>query len=237
MEPASCRAAPRARARATLRKRAGRTLSRFDPVHSLPPSLRRPVAEGWAIIAPLLAAALALRRWPQVSAALVAAALLVGAALRDPERPPPETDDALAPADGRVVAVDQVWDDHLNAPMLEIAIFLALWHVHVQRAPLAGRVIATRSYAGSYLPALWPGAAGNYREATYLDTAWGPCAVTQIAGLLARRIVRWVDEGDTLRQGQRLGMIKFGSRVTLRLPAGSEPLVSIGEEVRASVTP
>ena len=206
------------------------------PLAALPRWLRRPVAEGWAIIGPLLAAAVGLWRWPPLSAAAATGALLVGAALRDPERTPPKTDHALAPADGRVMAVEWVWDEHLKAEVLEIAIFLALWNVHVQRAPLAGRVVATRSYEGSYRPALWPGAAANYREATYLETEWGPCAVTQIAGLLARRIVRWVGKGETLRQGQRLGMIKFGSRVTLRLPGGSEPLVSVGDEVRAAET-
>lgn len=202
----------------------------------LPRALHRPVAEGWPVIAPLLALAAALRRWPRLSLAAASTALLLGAALRDPEREPRQTDDALAPADGRVVAVERVWDDHLQTEMLQISIFLALWHVHVQRAPLAGRVVATRSYSGSYRPALFAGSEANFREATYLETDWGPCVVTQIAGLIARRIVRWVDAGETLEKGQRLGMIKFGSRVTLRLPPDSEPLVGSGDEVRASLT-
>ena len=200
-------------------------------------ALRRPLAEGWGLILPLAAAALALRRRPRLSIVAGGLAALVAAALRDPERPPPNTAHAMAPADGKVVRVDRVWDQHLGAEMLEISIFLALWHVHVQRAPLAGRVTAMRTYPGTFGPALFAGAAENFRAAIYLDTDWGPCAVTQIAGLIARRIVQWVREGDQLSAGQRLGMIKFGSRVTLRVPVGSVCLVHTGQEVRAGVTP
>ena len=121
--------------------------------------------------------------------------------------------------------------------MLEISIFLALWNVHVQRAPLPGRVLHTRVTAGPRKPALYDDAAHNHRHAVYMDTPLGPCVVTLMAGILARRIVRWVETGDELAAGQRIGVIKFGSRVSLRLPADARPLVQVGQEVRAGLTP
>lgn len=195
------------------------------------------MAEGWAIILPLLAAAVAVRRRPRLRLAALGAALAVGAALRDPERVVLATDQALSPADGRVVAIDTVTDDYFGVEMVEVAIFLALWHVHVQRAPLAGRIVGSRTVLGGYGPAYFASAAENYRQTLYLETDWGPCALSQIAGLLARRIVQWVEPGDEVALGQRIGMIKFGSRVTVRLPLGSEILVQPGQEVRAGRTP
>jgi phosphatidylserine decarboxylase len=147
------------------------------------------------------------------------------------------TDAALAPADGRVVEIATRHDPGVGADMLELSIFLALWNVHVQRAPLAGRVVAIKVEAGPFRPALLAEAAHNHRHAIYLETAAGPCVVTLMAGILARRIVRWVEVGDVLRAGDRIGMIKFGSRVSLRLPAGAQPLVRVGQEVRAGLTP
>jgi phosphatidylserine decarboxylase len=199
--------------------------------------LPRPISEGWALLAPLGLAALALRRRRRARLGGLAPGAADAAARRHPERPPPTGDAALAPADGRVVRVGTVRDERFEEPMLEIAIFLALWHVHVQRAPLAGRVVAVERFEGKFGNALFGGSEENYRQAIYLETDWGPCSVTQVAGMLARRIVRWVEAGQTVAAGQRLGMIKFGSRVVLRLPAGSEPLVRVGQEIRAGVTP
>ena len=109
--------------------------------------------------------------------------------------------------------------------------------MHVQRAPLPGRVTRIETIAGPRGPALYDAAAHNHRQVVHLETPRGPCTVSLIAGLLARRIVRWVETGDELAQGQRLGMIKFGSRVTLRLPKEYRPLVSLGQEVRGGLTP
>jgi phosphatidylserine decarboxylase len=201
---------------------------------------RRPIAEGWLLLAPLvgLAAALAAKGHRTLTLLALGTATAVAAALRDPERAPHAADDqALAPADGRVVLIRYLHDAHFDAEMLEISIFLALWHVHVQRAPLAGRVTRVESVPGGFRPALLAGAAENYRRTIYMETAWGPCAVSQMAGLVARRIVGWVGPGESIEAGQRLGMIKFGSRVALRLPATSRPLVAVGDEVRAGLTP
>ncbi|HEU5318031.1 MAG TPA: phosphatidylserine decarboxylase [Chloroflexota bacterium] len=201
---------------------------------------RRPLAEGWLVLAPLagLAAALAGRGHRTLTLLALGTATAVAAALRDPERTPPATTDrALAPADGRVVQIRRVEDAHFGVEMMEISIFLALWHVHVQRAPLAGRVTRVEVAPGGFRPALFAGAAENYRRTIYLETEWGPCAVSQMAGLIARRIVGWVKPGENVFAGQRLGMIKFGSRVALRLPATCRPLVGVGDVVRAGLTP
>jgi phosphatidylserine decarboxylase len=177
------------------------------------------------------------RRHPRLAAAAVGVAAFVAWFLRDPDRQPPLTDHALAPADGRVVRIATVHDPYFDREMLELSIFLALWNVHVQRAPLAGRVLHTEVVAGPRRPALYDDAAHNHRHAIYMQTPLGPCVVTLMAGLMARRIVRWVETGDGLRAGQRIGLIKFGSRVSLRLPADAQPLVRVGQEVRAGLTP
>lgn len=196
-----------------------------------------PLREGWALIGPPALATLYLApRSPRLAAATLATAGFVAWFLRDPDRETPATGDALAPADGRVVKIASVRDTYFEQDMLELSIFLALWNVHVQRAPLPGRVLHVEVAEGPRKPALYDDAAHNHRHAIYLDTPSGPCVVTLMAGLLARRVVRWVETGHELRAGQRLGMIKFGSRVSLRLPADAEPLVRVGQEVRAGLT-
>lgn len=200
----------------------------------------RPLSEGFALIGPLLAVALvAAGKGSRVLSALVfAAAALIAFAFRDPGRPvAAPAGIALAPADGRVLHVERVWDAYWQTEMLEVAIFLALWDVHVQRVALAGEVVAQERRAGGYRPAMSRAAThGNNQLATFIQTADGPCTVTQISGLVARRIVSWVEPGDTLQPGERLGMIKFGSQVTLRVAASATPLVAPGDHVIAGVT-
>ena len=200
----------------------------------------RPLTEGWALLLPLGVLALAaIRVIPSLAPLPLAAVGAVALTFRDPDRAIPRRPDAaLAPADGYVLHVDQVWDDYWQADMLEIGIFLALWNVHVQRSPLDGEVVAQRRKPGGYRPALSRAATqGNNQLATYLRTAAGPCVVTQISGLVARRIVSWASPGARLAQGERLGMIKFGSQVTLRLPATATALAVAGDHVRAGLTP
>ena len=168
--------------------------------------------------------------------------LVVGATVltfRDPERAVVRRPNvALAPADGRVIHVDRVWDAYWQAELVEVGIFLALWDVHVQRSPLDGEIVARHRRAGAYRPAMGRAAThGNNQLATYLRTAAGPCVVTQISGLIARRIVTWVPARSRVDQGERLGMIRFGSQVTLRLPTTATVLVDVGDHVRAGLTP
>jgi len=200
----------------------------------------RPLTEGAPLILPLVAAGLVLSPFTKLGSSMAfLGAGTVALAFRDPERDVVQRANIpLAPADGQVIRVGSVWDEYWEQEMTEIAIFLALWDVHVQRVPLAGKIVEQRRFAGGYRPAMTEAAThGNNRVATYLETAFGACTVTQISGLVARRIVTWANVGDHLEQGERLGMIKFGSQVTLCLPSTARVTVEAGTAVRAGLTP
>lgn len=198
--------------------------------------------EGWPLIAGAAALALPLaaldRRlaWPPL---LLAGA--IAAFFRDPRRAPPPDDGRLyAAADGFVLAVDEIDEPwFIGGRALRIATFLSLFDVHVNRSPVAGTLRKTRHIAGGYAPAMdRAGSEGNERQLLAIDGARGPVVVVQIAGLLARRIRRWVDPGAELRAGQKLGMIRFGSRTDVIVPLGqARALVAAGARVRAGITP
>jgi phosphatidylserine decarboxylase len=159
---------------------------------------------------------------------------------RDPERVVP-ADEAIivSAADGLVVGVDEVEepDFHLG-PMIRIAVFLSVFDVHINRSPVAGVVKSTVYKAGQFLDVRHPDSSTrNECRSWWLETAGGPVAVRQIAGLIARRIVAWADEGSTLARGERLGMIRFGSRTEVFLPIGCIPLVKPGDRVAGARTP
>lgn len=200
----------------------------------------RPITEGRAVLLPLVVLTLAtVLVFPPAALLVLLAAGAVVLAFRDPERDIARRPNvALAPADGRVIHVGPVWDAYWRAELVEIAIFLSLADVHIQRSPLDGEVVAQHRRAGGYRPAMGRAAThGNNQLATYMRSAAGPCVVAQISGLVARRIVSWVGPGIRLAQGERLGMIKFGSQVTLRLPATAIVLVDVGDRVQAGLTP
>ena len=206
----------------------------------LSPPRWRPLSEGGPLLLGCAATTLAGLAFYRPAALLgLAGAAGIALAFRDPERAvAPQPGIALAPADGRVLHITTAYDEFWETELLEVGIFLALWNVHVQRAPLDGRVLAQRRKAGGYKPAMTAAAThGNNQMATHFRTSYGPCTVTQISGIAARRIVTWVREGDTVAQGDRLGMIKFGSQVTLRLPSSATVLVEVGEQVRGGLTP
>lgn len=143
---------------------------------------------------------------------------------RDPERPIGEG--VISPADGIVVEADPA-RGHL-------AIFMNLHNVHVNRAPLEGTVQSVANRRGPHRPAYRPEARSNAQVETVLLTSVGPVKVRQIAGTLVRRIVTYVEEGQELVKGQRLGMIHFGSRVEVDVPAEKILLtVRAGDRVRA----
>ena len=200
----------------------------------------RPITEGWGGPILLVGVGLvAIRLFRPAAPPALLAAVATAFALRDPKRVIVRRPDiALAPADGRIIHVGRVWDAYWQAELVEVAIFLALWDVHVQRSPLDGEVVAQRRRSGSYRAAMSRAATDeNNQLATYLRTEAGPCVVTQISGLIARRIVSWTPPGTELAQGERLGMIKFGSQVTFRLPLTASLLVDVGDRVRAGLTP
>ena len=176
------------------------------------------------------AVAAALGAWPAAAGfALLATAL--GAFFRDPERGSDAPGDAvLSPADGRVVAVEP---DHGG---VRIAIFLSVFNVHVTRAPLTGRLLEWQRIAGAYAMAFRDSAAENARHRVLLRSGHGTIELSLMAGAVARRIVPFVAPPQDLARGQRIALIKFGSRAELRLPAGYVAVVSVGDRVRAGAS-
>jgi len=158
---------------------------------------------------------------------------------RDPERHPDENSPraVLAPADGRIVAITDGRMPSSGAPASVVDIFLSIFDVHLNRAPMAGRVVETRYRKGLFLNALRASAADlNESNVIVMEVDSGrQLAVRQIAGVIARRIVCAVSPGDYVEAGQRLGMIRFGSRTQLYIPAEMEfrPDVAMGQHVRA----
>ncbi|GIW40383.1 MAG: phosphatidylserine decarboxylase proenzyme [Candidatus Binatia bacterium] len=156
---------------------------------------------------------------------------------RDPERTPPEGEHLLvAPADGRVIAVEASADDrYLPEGGTRLSIFMSPFDVHVNRAPASGRVEKTEYRKGRFVRAFAPEASEeNERNAVWLRTPQGPgiCFV-QVAGFLARRIVCYVREGMEIDRGARCGIVMFGSRVDVYLPPGFRVRVRPGDRTRA----
>jgi phosphatidylserine decarboxylase len=198
--------------------------------------VRVPVAaEGWPFILPPAAAAciMAAMGWVGAAAGFAVLALAFLAFFRDPDRTAPELPGAvLAPADGRVMVLTEALDPWVG-PAVRVSIFLSPLDVHVNRAPIGGLVKNVEYVAGRFLAAYRPEASEqNERCAVSLDGDRARVTVTQISGVLARRIVCRVRPGDTLRAGQRYGLIRFGSRTDLMLPRGTELRVRVGDRVR-----
>ncbi len=159
---------------------------------------------------------------------------------RDPERPlDPEPDVVYAAADGIVTDVEDAHEAWIpGGEALRISTFLSIHNVHVNRSPVEGSITKMEEVAGGFLPAFLGGSKGNYQNRLAIDGPQGRTVVAQIAGVVARRISRWVEIGDSVAAGQRIGLIHFGSRTDVILPAGSaDPLVSPGDLVRAGTTP
>jgi phosphatidylserine decarboxylase len=162
---------------------------------------------------------------------------------RDPERVTPTRDGlVISPADGRISHIVQVIPPpELNLPReptTRISVFMNVFDVHVNRSPVAGRIAHLAYVPGAFLNAeLDKASEDNERQALTLDLPDGRrLGVVQIAGLVARRIVKFVNDGDTLAAGQRIGLIRFGSRVDVFLPKGVAPLVCIGQRAVAGET-
>ncbi|MBI4806416.1 MAG: phosphatidylserine decarboxylase family protein [Desulfovibrio sp.] len=207
--------------------------------------MRRPyislTPEGWPSIILAGAATLvfALLGWPVPAVlGLVVLALLVNF-FRDPERfTPCEPGLAVAPADGKVIKVCPAVDPLSGETRTVVCIFMNVFNVHVNRACVEGTVSAMRYWEGKFINASFDKASeDNERLGVQLtDEGGSTWTMVQIAGLIARRIIPWAEAGDKLARGQRYGMIKFGSRVDVYLPAGYEPAVAVGDRTAAGQT-
>lgn len=152
---------------------------------------------------------------------------------RDPERTPPADPSAIvSPADGRVVQIAE--ESFAGRPVRRVSIFMSPVDVHVNRSPVSGTVCEVAYQEGRFgIASSERASAENEQNVFTLESAAGPVVVRQIAGLLARRIVFWKRVGDLLERGERVGLIKFGSRVDVLLDPALELRVKIGDRVRA----
>jgi phosphatidylserine decarboxylase len=198
------------------------------------------VVTGFALLLGCAAVAMWLGgNWVILPLAWLPISLWIPAFFRDPTRHGPRGDHlVLAPADGRVVSVVEVEEpDVMHGRALRIAVFMNVFNVHVNRHPVAGVVIHRDYRPGRFFNAsLDKASADNERMSLGVRTARGPVLIRQIAGLVARRIVTDPTEGTRVLQGDRLGLIRFGSRVDTYLPAGTQPRVAVGDRTQAGVT-
>jgi len=191
------------------------------------------VSQGWTGFAARIA-------WLAVTAFFVIGVLIVWF-FRNPNRKIPEEEGyVVSPADGKVVAIEELeHDDFVGGPAVEIGIFLSIFNVHINRSPIAGRVIGLKYKEGKYLNALRPESAKeNEQLAVKIEGTEAPhrkMVVRQITGAIARRIVCWLKPGDELKKGDQFGMIKLGSRTELVLPKeeGLKIVTKLGDSVQA----
>jgi phosphatidylserine decarboxylase len=195
------------------------------------------VKEGYSFGLPLLLSGLLLMLVysPYATAGacvLIFLALFVFSFFRNPNRViPGEPGLIVSPADGRVVVVQD--EAFHGRPGKRISIFLAVWNVHVNRSPAAGKIARMEYKPGKFLAA-WAEKASfeNEQNIFVLASEHGEIMFKQIAGYIARRVVSWKKAGDYVLRGERIGLVRFGSRVDLWLPANAEIAVRIGENVK-----
>ena len=193
------------------------------------------VKDGYKFAAPPLLLGIIgfLLHWNWIGGVLIFLGLFVMFFFRDPERTPPQDPGAIvSPADGRVM---EVLEESLGGkPGLRISVFLSIFDVHVNRTPVAGRITAIEYRTGKFYAAMRGRAsAENEQNAFHVQTDHGEVVFKQIAGWVARRIVVWKSVGDSVIRGERVGMIRFGSRMDIWLPEGVEILVRPGQHVAA----
>lgn len=165
---------------------------------------------------------------------------------RDPERIiPSDLESIVSPADGKIISIDEVIEENhiTHQKMKRVAIFLNVFNVHVNRIPVAGTVLTSEHKPGQFLDARTPDIDVRNEAQNWLIETLPPhkkekekIVVRQIAGLIARRIVAWKKEGDSLEKGERFGMIRFGSRTDVYLPLDCTLLVQPGDIVAGGST-
>ena len=196
--------------------------------------------EGWPFLAISIILAIAATVWCAAwSIPFWIIALFVLQFFRDPPREIPQDADAvLSPADGRIVAVERTQDPYAQREAIKVSVFMNVFNVHSNRSPVDGTVQRIQYFPGKFVNAdLAKASLENERNALCIKTADGQDVTSvQVAGLIARRILCYVKEGDTLTRGQRYGFIRFGSRVDVYLPLSATVKVAIGDKVSATST-
>lgn len=174
--------------------------------------------------------------WKWLGGLLIFLGLFVLYFFRDPERAiPAEPGAVVSPADGRVVEI--VNEPHNGEAGRRVSIFLSIWDVHVQRAPVAGTVAAVDYRPGRFYAALRARAsAENEQNVISLATPRGTLVFKQIAGAIARRVLCWKKPGEEVSLGERVGIIRFGSRVDVWLPLAAEVAVRRGQKVQGGAS-
>lgn len=173
--------------------------------------------------------------WPLLVAVLaLLVALFFVVFFRDPDRVPAAG--VASAADGKVVRIDRIQDPDLG-PVDRLSVFMSPKDVHVNRFPLDGKVVSVTHHKGGHIPAWSKDSERNERVVTVLDTDLGRVKVIQIAGTLARRIVPYIEGGEAAIKGDRMGLIRLGSRCDLHVPPGSVKwTVKLGQQVHAGST-
>jgi len=197
--------------------------------------------EGWAYLALSVAAAVAAHAYAGFWWALPLwiIAVFVLQFFRDPPRViPADAGAVLAPADGRIVAVERAADPYLERDALRISVFMNVFNAHSNRSPVDGDVVRTWYFAGRFFnAALSKASLENERSALWMKTLDGrDVTVVQVAGLIARRIFCYAKSGQRIARGERFGFIRFGSRVDVYLPLDAVPRAAVGDKVYATTT-
>lgn len=206
-----------------------------------------PEGRKFGMIAAAVTLVLALMAWETLAWPMAGVTLWVLAFFRDPVRTVPQGDDLIvAPADGMVTLIQNVMppkemagiDALGEAPMTRVSIFMSVFDVHINRTPIAGTIKNVIYISGKFLNAdLDKASEDNERQHILVERSDGlRIGFTQIAGLVARRIVPFVKPGDMVAAGQRIGLIRFGSRVDVYLPVGTAPKVALGQRIVAGET-
>jgi phosphatidylserine decarboxylase len=196
--------------------------------------------EGWPFIGISVAAAILV--WVLAgfwwSLPLWVIAVFVIQFFRDPPRAvPAQANAVLSPADGRIVKVEKTRDPYTERDTLLVSVFMNVFNVHSNRSPVDGTVERVVYSAGKFVNAdLDKASSENERNAMVVKLAQDRITVVQVAGLIARRILCYVKQGDVLARGQRYGFIRFGSRVDVYLPLTARPKVAVGDVVYATRT-
>jgi phosphatidylserine decarboxylase len=196
--------------------------------------------EGWFFLgAALLLSIVVTAGWGWWSTPFWLVSVFILQFFRDPPRTvPADADAVVSPADGRIVVVEKARDPYLDRNALKISVFMNVFNVHSNRSPVDGEVRKAWYFAGRFLnAALDKASLENERNALWIHADSGAeVTCVQVAGLIARRILCYVQTKDRLKRGQRFGFIRFGSRVDVYLPPEAKPQAAVGDKVFAGET-